>query len=438
MIMNAISAEADIAFVQDLVGKACSAGADEAQARLSHNERVEVDFETRQVSMLRTTDDDDTLLTVFKGARKGSAAITGRATEGIARAVAEALAAAEAAPADPANSIAITEPGPPTVYGPEAADRENMIDRALEHIDQMAREFPAIVTRNAYHQFNRTRRSFANSGGLTRQEIRGRYSFWTLFAGRRNGSATSFNFSGASSYEPFGRLIEVGSLRQLYGDTVRSFDPRPAPGKFVGDVIMHADALYDMVIAPLTRVLGGYSLLSGTSPYKDRIGQTVASTGFSLLNRPTAMNFPEGMDFDGFGIPTRELDVIREGVLREFLVDFYISRKLGLKQTAGWSNFVVAPGTKSTDEIIRKTDRGIFLTRYSGGSPGDNLDFSGIAKNAFYVEDGQVRYALAETMLSGNLRDLLLAIRDISRDSVNFGSAEYPTIAAGGVTIHGH
>jgi PmbA protein len=78
-----------------------------------------------------------------------------------------------------------------------------------------------------------------------------------------------------------------------------------------------------------------------------------------------------------------------------------------------------------------------FLTRYSGGSPGDNLDFSGIAKNAFFIEDGQLRYPLAETMLSGNLRDLLLAIRDISQDSVNFGSAEYPTIAAGSVTIHG-
>ena len=81
--MSNASAEADIAFVRDLVSKACAAGADEAQARVSQNERVEVDFETRQVSMLRTTDDDDTLLTVFKANRKGSAAITGRASEGM-------------------------------------------------------------------------------------------------------------------------------------------------------------------------------------------------------------------------------------------------------------------------------------------------------------------------------------------------------------------
>jgi len=437
VIMNGASPEADVAFVQDIVGKACAAGADEAQARLGHSELIEVDFDTRRVEMLRTTHDDDTLLTVFRSGRKGTAAITSRTPEAIAQAVAEALAAAAAAPADAANGIAITEPGPATTYGPEAADREYMIDRAVDHIDQMAREFPAIVTRNAYHRFNRTRRSFANSAGLTRQETRGRYSFWTLFAGRRNGSATSFNFSGSSSYTPFARLIEVGSLHRLYSDTVRSFDPAPAPEKFVGDLVIHADALHELVITPLARVLGGYSLLSRTSPYKDRVGQAIASAGFSLLNRPSPASFPEGMDFDAFGIPTGDLDVIRDGVLRDFLVDFYISRKLGIKQTAVWSAFVVAPGTKSTDEIIRETDRGIFLTRYSGGMPGDSLDFSGIAKNAFYVEGGQLRHPLAETMISGNLRDLLMSIRDISRDSVNFGNAEYPTIAAGGVTIHG-
>jgi hypothetical protein len=35
--MSNASAEADIAFVRDVVSKACAAGADEAQARVSQN-----------------------------------------------------------------------------------------------------------------------------------------------------------------------------------------------------------------------------------------------------------------------------------------------------------------------------------------------------------------------------------------------------------------
>jgi PmbA protein len=312
-----------------------------------------------------------------------------------------------------------------------------MIGRALAHIESVAREFPRVVSRESFHRFLRTRLSFANSAGLAQQETRGCYAFFTMFSARRDGRSTSLNYSGATAYNAFPTLMDVGVLRRLYGDAERSFDPRPAPGKFVGDLVIVPDALEDMVLMPLAGVLGGYSLMAGTSPYKDEKGALVASPSFSLLNRPTAASFPAGRDFDGFGVPSCDLDVIRDGVLADFLVDFYISQKLGMKQTAGVQCFVVPPGTKSEAEIIAETERGVLLTRFSGGVPNENLDFSGIAKNSFYIEGGKIKYPLAETMISGNLRALLLAIRAISKETVDSGGSRLPTVAAGGVTIHG-
>src|SRR5262249_22493194 len=162
----------------------------------------------------------------------------------------------------------------------------------------------AILSRESWHRFVRTRRSFANSGGLAQQETRGRYMFFTMFSGRRDGRSTSLNYSGGSAYQAFPSLIDVGSLRRLYGEASRSFGAGPAPGKFVGAVIVTPDALEGFLLFPLTRVLGGYTLMSGTSPYQDKKGTAIASPLFSLLNRPTAASFPEGHDFDGFGVPT--------------------------------------------------------------------------------------------------------------------------------------
>jgi PmbA protein len=51
------------------------------------------------------------------------------------------------------------------------------------------------------------------------------------------------------------------------------------------------------------------------------------------------------------------------------------------------------------------------------------------------VEDGAIRHPLIETMISGNLQDLLLQIAAVSRESVNFGSGRFPYLAACGVTI---
>lgn len=40
-------------------------------------------------------------------------------------------------------------------------------------------------------------------------------------------------------------------------------------------------------------------------------------------------------------------------------------------------------------------------------------------------------------MIPGNFREFVQEIRDISQETINFGLGEYPTVAAGGVTIHG-
>ena len=59
------------------------------------------------------------------------------------------------------------------------------------------------------------------------------------------------------------------------------------------------------------------------------------------------------------------------------------------------------------------------------------------SQKSFYIEDGGVKHALAETMIPGNLSELLLSIGAVSRETVDFGHARLPTIAATGVTIHG-
>ena len=86
---------------------------------------------------------------------------------------------------------------------------------------------------------------------------------------------------------------------------------------------------------------------------------------------------------------------------------------------------------------MRETERGILLARFSGGVPNHKLDFSGVAKNSFYVEDGEVRYPLIETMVSGNFQDLLKNIRAVSSESIDFGAGEFPYLAASGSRSRG-
>ena len=59
-----------------------------------------------------------------------------------------------------------------------------------------------------------------------------------------------------------------------------------------------------------------------------------------------------------------------------------------------------------------------YSNRFSGGMPGVNGDFSGVAKNSFLIENGKVTTPISETMISGNLAEMLNSIIAVSADTV--------------------
>ena len=421
-------------FATELVRRATDGGAHAAQVTAVDVDRFEIDFSERKVDLLRSTANETTTILVLRGGKRGSAILNGRNEEAVEAALHSALMAAEAGLADPANAVADAPSLPPRRHGAEAPDRDAMIATVLAYVGELNTRYPLIRTRNSTYTFFAKNTAFANSLGVQQQQRRAWYQFGAMFSAKDGARATSFNYSGAASYAPFERLLAVGTVGRLIEETLRSFDAHPVPEKFVGDVILTPDCVYHLMFV-LARALGGYELLAGTSPYRDKAGEPIASPLFSLLNRPLAADFPEGSDFDGFGIPTADIDIVKNGRLENFLVDFYIARKLGLPQTAGVWNLVVPPGDRSLDEIVAGTERGIILSRFSGGNPNSNLEFSGVAKNSFYIEGGEILHALSETMVTGNLQDLLRNIRAVSREQVNFGDHAYPYLAASGVTI---
>jgi PmbA protein len=421
-------------FADELVLRALRAGADAAQVTATRRTYFEIDFSERGVDLVRSLTDSNAAITIFRDGKRGSASANGSKPDDTDAALSAAQIAADAGVKDPANGIAEAPLLPKGAYGHKEPQRDAMIAAAEGFIEELSQRYPAIRTRNSIYSFSDFEKSFANSRGVRQSERRGKYGFGAGFCGKDGRRTTSVNYSGAASFEPFERLLGVGTVRRLLDETLKSFERKPVPGKFVGDVIITPDCLRSLT-GSIAGALSGSALFAGTTPYRERKGEQIASDKFSLLNRPRSRDFPGGTDFDDFGVPTQDLDVVKDGMLNEFLIDFFMARKLGVPQTAGAWNFIVPPGDAPIDEIVAKTRRGVVLSRFSGGRPSSNLDFSGVAKNSFYVEDGEVKHALGETMVSGNFQELLKQIHAVSRESVSFGGSSYPFIAASGVTI---
>jgi PmbA protein len=101
------------------------------------------------------------------------------------------------------------------------------------------------------------------------------------------------------------------------------------------------------------------------------------------------------------------------------------------------SGLVMKAGTQTLDEIISGIDKGLVVGGFSGGQPGTNGEFSGVAKNSFLIENGRVTKAVTETMINGNLGGMLQHVRGISAERDVQGVFTLPYLAVDGIVISG-
>ena len=73
----------------------------------------------------------------------------------------------------------------------------------------------------------------------------------------------------------------------------------------------------------------------------------------------------------------------------------------------------------------------------SGNQPDSSGEVTGVAKTSFLIENGRIKGAINETMISCNLLELLKNIRGISKEQSCNGYYKLPYIAFDGVTISG-
>lgn len=412
------------------------AGAEKAETVLSNSEKTEMNLENGELKLVRTTVDHHWRLTALRGQQRGSMSINQVTAEALSPAVTEVMAIAAASAPDPAHDIAGYQR--PKVFrkGETNPNLELMFQRLKTFTQEVSTRFPRIVLLSAQLDFTRSTTHFQNSNGVDFTVEQGAYNFSVMFSAKEGASSSSFNYSGFSVLNLEEELLNGGSLRILLDQADQGLAPRKAPGKFEGAVIIAPDCLEGFLHSLLGITISDGPLITGASLFKDKLNQPVASPLLTVVSQPLGPEIAHGYFITDDGYEAQNTTIIQDGILKTFLLSLYGANKTGLPRGVNDGGaFVVTPGQQSLAEIIKGVKKGILLTRFSGGTPSLNGDFSGIAKNSFYVADGAIQYPLNETMIAGNLISLFQEITAVSREQVNFGFALLPWIASQGVTI---
>ena len=83
--------------------------------------------------------------------------------------------------------------------------------------------------------------------------------------------------------------------------------------------------------------------------------------------------------------------------------------------------------------MIGALPRGALVDQLSMGHPSANGEFSGVIKNSFAIERGQLGHALSETMISGNVAQMLSDVQAASRERIDSGGWVLPWLLVPGL-----
>ncbi|UYM15366.1 TldD/PmbA family protein [Endozoicomonas euniceicola] len=411
------------------------AGFEKTQCSLSSDYKQELNVENGVITLLRSGSDRELYLSGIIDQKKASLSINDLRNSSIDAAVAELLLMAKGSEADDAYTIAPAQPSGVFSTGPQQADLEAMYDSLTAFLTHLKQNHPNIVMTECSLDYTRIHSRMVNSNGIDFTETRGNYNGCLLFNAKSGHDITSLNSTGFTTFTLDKPFHQFGSIEQLLRSSEAELQAQLLPEKFTGDLIITPDAMDDF-IGFLVGSVTDAPLIANISLYKDKLHETVTSPCLTLKSLPLDSTMPNGYPFTSDGFKADNLTLLNNGVLESFLLTDYGARKTGLKKAVNEGGcMVLEPGKQALTDIIASTQEGVILGHLSGGAPADKGDFSGIAKNSYYVKDGQIQFPLAETMVSGNMATILRSIVAVSKDVVDFGDSRYPWVKAAKVSF---
>lgn len=413
-------------------------GADKAQCSVRFTETHEFNVDGGKFSLFRTLFDNSLSLTAVKDDKKGSVGINRLDDESIAAAAVNCLAIADSGAADPAWVFAETSENGSFTEGSPEADLDLLFDRTEELMQQIGEQFPLILMEQMIVTHKKRHTVFKNSFGVEYEVLSGNYEIELMFSAHEGEKSSSFFGSGVVTDRLDVPFMELGTIREDLANVSKQLDTKPLEGKFTGVAVFPPSSLGTFIGSALGNFASDGTLLDGTSPWKDSLGKVVADASVTISAAPLDERIVCGERFTGEGFLSENYDIIKDGMLESFMLSGYVANKTGLPRAKNSSYAIVMkPGDTSYADIIASIERGILVGRFSGGEPGTSGDFSGVAKNSFLIENGKITCALSETMISGNLGELLKNVHAISSEVVCDGTTVLPYAAFGGVTVSG-
>lgn len=402
-------------------------GFSHAQVTVSAHRRSELNIAHNEPSLLRSTTARKVAASAIVDERRASTEGTDLTDDGLEQLVEQLWLSAQAAPRDAAHAVSGGQQAH-IVRGPREADPAALTQALQALLAWRAAHTPTVMIEEALAAHRHVHATLLTTGGSRLVSDLGWVEMSVFGLAREGGRTSSFNYAGGSA-ESLANVPEAFGVGRMMRELTQQVHTRPLGERFVGEVVLAPGAVADLLEWLFGQLEDG-PLIDGSSLYRSRVGEAIASPLLTLQSRYDAPGCSP-LTGDGFVAPSVRL--LEAGRLTQLAPSLYGSRKTGVPHTPVGEGWELLPGHTALAEVIAGVPRGALVDRLSMGEPAPNGDFSGVIKNSFAIDGGQVGHALAETMISGNVARMLREVLAVSAERIDTGSLALPWLRIGGM-----
>ncbi len=241
---------------------------------------------------------------------------------------------------------------------------------------------------------------------------------------------------------------DKGRPEDYYYSRSRFFKELPSP-QFLGEkAVDYAvrkigqekinSGIFDMIIEnrSVGRILHAlYGPMSASSIQQKRsfldgkIGKQITSEKLTIIDDPL---IPKGLgsrSFDSEGITSRKRTIIENGILKDYYIDSYYGKKLGMTPNSGSSsNLVFEYGKRPIKDIVKNINKGILVTSFIGGNSNPTTGDFSYGVMGLLIEKGKIIKPVNEMNITGNISKLWGKLVEVGNDPYPYSSWRTPSV----------
>ncbi len=380
-------------------------------------------------------------LTTYIGKKKASISSTNLSENNLTELAKRCIDSAKVTPEDEYNSLPDQELHFNGEKNLELYDNTHLSNdekiNFIKEAEEVAFSHDKIVNTNG-SGFSETKSNFilANSNGFSDGYKTSQFTAYCEVVSKSNGSMErDYEYSSKRHYKDLLTPKQIGeSAAKL---AISKLNPKKIESNKMG--IVFDKRIAQNLLSTFASAISSNTISKGTTFLKDCLDKKIFNDQINIIDKANIKKANGSRYFDSEGVRVEDLQLVKNGILKDYLIETYSGKKINRKsngRSSGTTNLYFENGDKSFDQLINSEKKLLYIKETIGR--GANIitgDYS-VGASGVMIENGKFTYPVSEITIAGNFNEMFKNI--ILADDLEFKySTNSPTMLVNGITVGG-